>query len=100
MEVLIKRFPHLAEQIFQKLDNENLVKSREVRLSWRNLIDERNYTWIRIVNIPTILKEQNTYLHLAAKNGQLEAFRMIFKEAKDANEKNDQSQTPLHFTAF
>ena len=84
MEVLIQRFPHLAEQIFQKLENDSLAKSREVRISWQNLIDERNYTWLRIVNIPTILKGKNTYLHLAAKNGQLEAFRMTLKEAEDA----------------
>ena len=42
MEVLIQRFPHLPEQIFQKLDNKSLVRSREVKISWQNLIDERN----------------------------------------------------------
>ena len=65
MEVLIGRFPHLAEQIFQKLDDKSLVKSREVKISWQNLIDERNYVWLHIVNIPTILKGKNTYIHLA-----------------------------------
>ena len=60
MEVLIIRFPHLAEQLVQKLDNKTLVKIREVRISWKNFIDERNYTWLRTVNIPTILQEQDT----------------------------------------
>ena len=53
VEDLMLRFPHLPEQIFQKLDNKNLFKCREVAKSWQNLIDGRNYPWLRIVNIPT-----------------------------------------------
>ena len=96
MEELILRFPHLAEQIFQQMDNKSLVKSREVRISWQNLIEERNYTWLRIVNIPTILQRKNTYLHLAAKTGHLKAFKMALDEAANVNVQNDQSETPLH----
>ena len=55
MEYLIERFPHIAEQIFEQLDNKNLSKCREVNKVWKNFIDERNYPWIRIVKIPTVL---------------------------------------------
>ena len=55
MEYLIERFPHIAEQIFEQLDNESLTKCREVNKVWKNFIDERNYSWIRIVKIPTVL---------------------------------------------
>ena len=70
MEEIIFRFPHLAKNTFQKLDNESLAKSREVEKCWQNFIDEKKYLWLRIVNIPTILQNGNTYMHLAALFGQ------------------------------
>ena len=79
------RFPHLPEQIFKVLDKENLFKCREVARSWQKIIDGRNYPWLRIVNIPTILQSGNTYLHLAAKTGQIQAFETVFN--KEWNEK-------------
>ena len=89
MQDLMLKFPHLPEQIFQKLDNESLLKSREVAKSWQNIIDGRNYPWLRIVNIPTILKNGYTYLHLAAKTGQIEAYKEAFigEEAKNIKTK-------------
>ena len=83
MQDLMLKFPHLPEQIFQKLDNESLFKSREVSESWKNVIDGRNYPWLRIVNIPRMLK--NTYLRLAAKYGQIEAFKEAFGEEEEKN---------------
>ena len=56
MENLIFKFPHLPEKILQKLENKSLFKSREVARSWQNTIDERNYPWLSIVNIPTSLQ--------------------------------------------
>jgi hypothetical protein len=61
MKDLIFRFPHVAEQIFQQLNDEDLAKSREVEKLWQKFIDERNYPWLRIVNIPTILQDGDTY---------------------------------------
>ena len=96
MDALKLRFPHLSEQIFQKLDNESLFKSREVARSWVNLIDGRNYSWLRIVNSPTILDKRNTYLHLAAETGQFEAFKTAFGEEEDKNVKNERGETQFH----
>ena len=94
------RFPHLPEQIFQKLDDESLSKCREVTRSWQNIIDGRNYPWLRIVNIPTILKERNSYLHLAAKTGQIEAFKTAFNEEEDKNIKNGVGETPFYLACY
>ena len=77
MEDLIPRFPHLMEQILQKLDNESLVKSRKVARIWQQFIDQKNYPWVRIVRIPAILNEDNTYLHLAAAYNQIDMFEVI-----------------------
>ena len=49
MSELIERFPQVAEQIFEELDNKSLSKCREVAKSWKYLIDQRNYPWTRIV---------------------------------------------------
>ena len=41
MEEAFLRFPHLPEQIFEKLDNKSLTNSRVVGISWCNFIDDR-----------------------------------------------------------
>ena len=86
---MIPRFPHLPEQIFQKLDNKSLSKCREVTKSWKDIIDRKNYPWLRIVNIPTMLKKGNTYLHLAAEAGHIKAFKEVLDEKEDKNVRNE-----------
>ena len=81
MEEILKRFSHLAERIFLNLNNEGLAKCREGGIFWKNFIDERNYPWIRIVNIPTILPHGWTYLHLAVRNGQIDMVETIMKNS-------------------
>ena len=98
MEFLMFRFPHLPQQIFQKLDSKSLFKSREVARAWQKVINGRNFQWLRIVNIPTILKKRSSYLHLAAETGQIEAFKKAFSEQDDKNMKNNLANfdnTPL-----
>ena len=93
MQDLMLKFPHLPEKILQKLDCASLFKCREVSRSLQNIIDRRNYPWLRIVNIPTILKEGNCYLNLAATTSQIEAFKTALK---DVNIKNEREETPFH----
>jgi len=78
MEDLITRFAHIAHQIFEQLDNKSLVNCREVVKTWQRYIDDKNLVWKRIVNIPTVLKDENTYLHVAARTGQILMFEIIF----------------------
>ena len=46
MEEAFLRFPHLPEQIFEKLDNKSLTDSRAVGISRQNFIDEKAYPGI------------------------------------------------------
>ena len=69
MEVLSLRFPHLIENIFCELDNQNLVDFREVNRTFRSFIDNGRFRWIRIIrkfigNISNPHKESwNKVLH-------------------------------------
>ena len=96
MQNLLLKFPHLPEQIFQKLGDESLLKCREVATSWQDIIDDRNYPWLRIVEIPTILKKGNAYIHRAAETGQIETFRTAFSEEPEKNIKNENGETSFH----
>ena len=83
MDETMKRFPHLMEQIIQKLDDEGLVKSREVSRRLQELVDTKEYPWLRIVKIPTRLKYYNI-LHLAAEYGQFGMFEWILERETKA----------------
>ena len=96
MEVIISRFLHIAEQIFEQLDDKSLKNCREVAKSWHRSIDHRNYSWIRILNFPKILKDGNTYLHIAAKNGQSKMFEFIIQGSQLKNPTKQHYITPLH----
>ena len=96
MDNLMLRFPHLFEQTFQKLNNESLFKSREVARSWKHFINGRNYPWLCVVNIPTILQQGDSYLHLAAETGQIDAFETALSKEEDKDVKSIYGQTSFH----
>ena len=100
MNEIILRFPHLMEQIIQKLDNEGLAKTREVARSLQTFMDSKIYPWLRIVKIPTILNSRNTYLHLAAKHGQIDTFKVILDRETDKDLLNDSGFTPFLVTCL
>ena len=99
MDTLMLRCPHLFERTFRKLNSESLFKSREVARSWKYFINERNYSWLCVVNIPTILKNSNTYLHLAAETGQIDAFKTALIEEVDKNIRNCYRETSFHLAS-
>ena len=80
MDVFIERMLHIAEQIFDQLDNESINNCREVAKSWKKCIDNKNHTLFRINNIPSIPQNGNTFLHIAAKTGLAEVFENILEE--------------------
>jgi len=96
MEDLILIFPHIAQKIFEHLDNESLALCREVAISWQDFIDDKNLSWIRIVNIPTVLQDDDTYLHVAARTGHKKMFEIIFENEGVKNPQNSIGVTPFH----
>ena len=107
MEDLITRFQHISEQIFEQLDNKSLTTCRKVSKSWQKFVDNKNFAWIRIVNFPTIpliftanVNLQQTYLHVAAKTGQIGMFKMILESEEVKNPKSDFNVTPFHVACY
>ena len=49
MEDLIMRFPHLAEKIFDTLENKSLTTCREVSKSWNNFVCKKKFFLIRFI---------------------------------------------------
>ena len=121
--------PHIANTIFNLLDEEELVKSRSVSSVWKNVVDSSTKLWtnpdlykkaalegnldicqkiIRIVenkNPPlplngTLSECYPTPLHIAAQHGQVEICRLIMGHLDDKNPKNDWACTPLHSAAM
>ena len=49
MEEVYLRFDHLGEQIFNSLDNNSLVKSKEVSRPWKTFVENQKFLYTRII---------------------------------------------------
>ena len=49
MEEVISRFPHIAEQIFEELDNDNFIQCKVMSQSWKNFIEGSKFSYIRLI---------------------------------------------------
>ena len=49
IEEMLTRFPHIGEQIFANLDDQNLTKCREVCDPWMTFLDGEKLIWTRII---------------------------------------------------
>ena len=94
----IPRFPELAEQIFQQLSNEDMVKSKEVDKAWCDLIDQR-LVWKRMIQSSTKDVEDYKFeFNLVLKkmpSDILKKFALACLETKILNE----HLSPLHIAA-
>ena len=80
MEDMLWKFPHVGEQVFKKLSNKNLAKSKKVAKTWERFIaNERFYK--QKVHYEIRQKDKNvlgeTPLHKAARDGNLRECKLI-----------------------
>ena len=89
MDEAFLRFQHLPEQILQKIDDKSLVNSREVAISWREFVDDREYPWKRFMKVFAEMNEKCNFgrnpFHLACKNGQAGIAEMIMRNSARLN---------------
>ena len=120
--------PHIANTIFNLLDEDKLVKSRSVSSVWKNVVDSSTKLWTNPDLYKKAAREGNldfcqkiiqkvenknpplphngtlrecypTPLHIAAQHGQVEICRLIMGHLDDKNPKNGWGHTPLHSAA-
>ena len=49
MEEVLLRFPHIGEQVFEELGDENLIQCLSVSRNWKNLLEDCKFLWIRMI---------------------------------------------------
>ena len=59
MEEQFVRFPYISEQIFDQLDDQNLVKCRRISKSWCNYLDNQKVLYIQIIKQSIISSDYN-----------------------------------------
>ena len=103
MEDMLWKFPHVGQQIFKKLSNKNLAKSKKLAKSWKNFITNEKF-YKEKVYFETRQKERDEYggmspLEKAAWDGNLQEYRLFIKYVEDKNPKINFGRTPLHYAA-
>ena len=55
MENIFEKIPKVGEQILRQLDNQSLVRCKDVNGSWYKFIDSEKVLWFRIIQRCAIL---------------------------------------------
>ena len=91
MNNLLIRCPNLGIEIFKELNNQSLVQCRTVNNSWKTIIDEEKFYWIRIIqNCDKYRHVVNTFsnknfLKKILKDSNLLAVKQMALEAQNGN---------------
>ena len=81
---------HIAKEIFQSLNKDDMGKCRLVSNDWKGFVDCRTQFWEKV---PTHL-----YIR-AAKEGRLDVCHLIIQHGQNKNPADDHNNTPLHWAA-
>ena len=103
MEEILWRFPHIGEQTFKKLSNENLVKCKTVGRTWYHFIDNEKFYKQRVRyenHQKDVDKIGKTPLHKEARDGQLSECKLIIDHVENKNPADNIGGTPLHEAAM
>ena len=49
MEEVLLRFPHIGEQVFEELGDQNLIQCLSVSRNWKNILEDCKFLWIRMI---------------------------------------------------
>ena len=90
--------PHIADYIFQGLDQRDLLKCRLVSTDWKVFVDYQTSLWNKVTK--NIAKQRGrTPLHEAAGAGHLDVCRLIMDNEQEKNPADNRGWTPLHEAA-
>ena len=106
MDNVLLRFPHLGEQIFKNLEDENLAKCHQLSRTCRFFIEDQKFVWIRVIKklcddqpafIDEILMETR---QLNIKNDSIRNMAINSRKFCKTNLSISRGQTLLHFAAM
>ena len=73
MEEMVLRFPVIAQQIFEELDNQDLIKFREVDMTFCSSIDQNRLIWTRMIK--KYIKDNNKFRKIGDGESTNQNFR-------------------------
>ena len=78
MKNFLLRFPHLGQGIFEILDDENIVKCKEVSKSWSFFMDGERFFWKKIIK--KLIKNYDDFQkswNMALKNADIKILKEL-----------------------
>ena len=81
MEEVVLRFPHLAQNIFEKLDNQTVSKCHQTSRSFNALINDQKFYWIRITE--NCLRDPEKYFIKTLMQSNVSSVRRIALAARE-----------------
>ena len=77
MEEVILRFPLLGRQIFEKLNNQSLVKCRIIGKTWKSFIDNEKFLTFAIIKRVSNASDKSIWRRLRIQTKEQSNFFMI-----------------------
>ena len=107
MEVVLTRFPHLGENILQKLNSKSLIECRKVNRTFKNFMKVEKSSYLHVIQWYTNCSE-SLMRKIVDKSGSaiiiVSILREIFGDFKRGTKQNSEylqyeMNTPLHLAA-
>ena len=103
MDTFLERFPELTKLIFSHLNNESLVKSMEVDITWKKCINGQKLPWIRMIEnkIGTLNQYPETWKKVTSKTPvtNVQELALAVNEFYNRDKPGWTSFTPMHIIA-
>ena len=102
MEEIFSRFPHIAENIMDQLDNAHLTECRVVDRFWRSFINNQKLLWMRII-YKSVKSGHNKEWREISRKLNIDLVKILGKTANqfctDGEAIEENHQTPLVIAA-
>ena len=97
MEEVLLRFPHLSQNIFKSLTNQDLAQSREISQTWKLFLDVEKFYVIR--RIQTFFIKLPISLEKALKQSTFEQVKEMASTIQKFQQMWNSEMSPLHDAA-
>ena len=98
MEEVLMRFSHLGQDIFDSLNNENLIKCRKINKSWKIFIDNEKFSSKRIIK--SFFKKSTKNFEITLKGATSQDAKCMANNIKTCYKIWATPMSELHYVAF